>query len=60
MFKEMVIYVTVDCKSNSRQRKTLDFLISKGRKSATAMACKNKMYNYPVDTTYQNVSCLLL
>ena len=43
MFKEMVIYVTVDCKSNSRQRKTLDFLISKGRKSATAMACKNKM-----------------
>ena len=34
--------------------------ISKGQKSATVMAHKNKTYKYLVDTTRQNVSCLLL
>ena len=34
--------------------------ISKGRKSETAMADKNKTYKYPVDMTCQNMSCLLL
>ena len=34
--------------------------ISKGRKSETAMADKNKTYKYPVDMKCQNMSCLLL
>ena len=33
---------------------------SKERKSGLAMAHKYKMQKYPVDTTCQNVSCLLL
>ena len=33
--------------------------ISKGRKSETTMAHKNKMQKYPVDATSQNKSCLL-
>ena len=32
----------------------------KGRKSETAMAHENGSWKYPVDTTCQNVSCLLL
>ena len=35
-------------------------VISEGRKSEIAMAYKNKTKKYPVDTTCQNVSCLLL
>ena len=34
--------------------------ISKGQKAARAMAHKSKLQKYPVDTTCQNVSCLLL
>ena len=47
----MVICLALDSKSDSRQGKPAFLLISKGRKSATAMAHKNKTQKYSVDTT---------
>ena len=38
----MVVCVGVDSKSDSRQGKAYVFIISKGRKSVTAMVHKNK------------------
>ena len=60
IFIEIVIYVSVDCKSDSRQGEPKFLQISKGRKSETAMVRKNKKQKYPVDTTCHNLSRLLL
>ena len=54
------LHMAVDCQSDSRQRKVYRLQISKGQKAKTAMAHKNKTQKYPVDTTYNNVTCLLL
>ena len=56
----MVICVAVNCKSDSRQGKAYVFINFQGTKSETGMADKNKTHKYSVDTTCQNVSCLLL
>ena len=54
----MVIFVAVDRKIGTRQRRAKFFIISKGRKSETVMAHKNKKLKYLIDTTCQNVPCL--
>ena len=41
------------------KERTICLIISKGRKSETTMAHKNKIQKYPVNTTSQNESCLL-
>ena len=52
--------MALDYKSDSRQGKAYVFINFQGTKSETGMADKNKTYKYSVDTTCQNVSCLLL
>ena len=54
----MVICMTAKVILDKGHPKVLE--ISKGRKPETVITHKNKMQKYPVDTTCQDVSCLLL
>ena len=53
--------MTVDCKSDGRREMVESFdKFSRDKKSKkNAMAHKNKTQKYPVNTTCQNVLCLL-
>ena len=46
----MIVYVAVNCQSDSRQGKAYKLLIFKRQKAETAKAHKNKTQKYPVDT----------
>ena len=52
----MIVYVAVNCQSDSRQGKAYKLLIFKIQKAETARAHKNKTQKYPVDKAWKNVS----